>query len=389
MKKWICSLLITCLFGTGTAVASPIDVKPQTTMPILESEAAVLLDARSGDVLYEKNGEKSMFPASITKIVTSALAIEQGKLSDVVTVSKNARNIGGTRVYLAVGEQKPLEELVYAAMLNSGNDAATAIAEHMDGSSGAFSKRMNAFAKAAGATHTNFVNPSGLPDPQHVTTALDMARIMRVAMQNPTFRVIASTQERKWDGAEWKSSLINHSRPFLQSYPGAIGAKNGFTQQAGFTFVAAAERNGQELIAVLLKAPTRNQITKEAEQLLTYGFTNFRTVQVARASQRFVHKGETLVARRDVYTSIPAKDEYTVDTDEEKRLLVRSTSGTQHLYADTLDAQSENSMDTSSSQSLINGSISRKSATAVGVILLAVAGGIMIYRRRVNQREVE
>lgn len=388
MKKWICSLLTICFLGTGTASASPLTVKPQP-LPALQSEAAVLIDARSGDVLYEKNGEKTMFPASITKIVTSALAIEQGQLSDVVTVSKDAHDVTGTRVYLAVGEKKPLEDLVYAAMLNSGNDAAVAIAEHMAGSSQAFSSRMNAFAKAAGATHTNFVNPDGLPDPNHVTTALDMARIMRVAMQNPTFRMIASTQERKWDGAEWKSNLVNHSRPFLQSYPGAIGAKNGFTQQAGFTFVAAAERNGQELIAVLMKAPTRNEIIKESEQLLTYGFTNFRTVQVARSSQHFVHNGETLVARRDVYTSIPTHDNYTVETDEGHGLLVRSTSGTQHLYADTLDAQPDDQIATSSSQSLRNGFISRKSATATGVVLLAVASGIMIYRRRVNQQEIE
>ncbi|WCN39599.1 D-alanyl-D-alanine carboxypeptidase family protein [Aneurinibacillus uraniidurans] len=384
MKKWICSLLTICFLGTGTASASPLTVKPQP-LPALQSEAAVLMDARSGDVLYEKNGEKIMFPASITKIVTSALAIEQGKLSDVVTVSKDAHDVTGTRVYLAVGEQKPLEDLVYAAMLNSGNDAAVAIAEHMAGSSEAFSSRMNAFAKAAGATHTNFVNPDGLPDPKHVTTALDMARIMRVAMQNPTFRTIASTQERKWDGAEWKSNLVNHSRQFLQSYPGAIGAKNGFTQQAGFTFVAAAERNGQELIAVLLKAPTRNEITKEAEQLLTYGFTNFRTVQVARTSQHFTYKGETLVARRDVYTSIPANDKYTVDTDEGRSLLVRSTSGAQHLYADTLDAQPDDRIAAPASQSLRNGFISRKGVIAAGMIALVVAGGIMIYRRRVNQ----
>lgn len=385
MKKWIFTVLLTCFLGAGTAWAGPLEEKGQANGPVLESEAAVLLDARSGDILYEKNGEKAMFPASITKIVTSAVAIEQGKLTDLVTVSENARDADGTRVYLAAGEQKPLEELVYAAMLNSGNDAAVAIAEHMDGSVQAFSNRMNAFATAAGATHTKFVNPSGLPDPQHVTTALDMARMMRYAMQNPTFRLIASTEVRAWDGKEWKTNLVNHSRSFLQQYPGASGVKNGFTQQAGFTFVAAAERNGRELIAVLLKAPTRNQIMKEAEQLLTYGFANFRTVQIARTSQRFIHNGETLVARRDVYTSIPTNDEYTVEAEQGQHLLVRSTSGAQHSYADALAPETKEAADVLSAHGEDESSLSRTWQVAVVAGLLAAASGIVLWRRRLHR----
>lgn len=155
----------------------------------LYSESAILMDANSGVILYEKQKDKEMYPASITKIVSGLLAIKEGNLEDIVTVSQNAREAEGTRVYLEEGEEVTLEKLIQGLLINSGNDAGIAIAEHLDGSEEAFAERMTEFVQEkVGVTDSTFKNPHGLPDPEHVTTAHDMARITAYAMENQTFR---------------------------------------------------------------------------------------------------------------------------------------------------------------------------------------------------------
>lgn len=246
--------------------------------PELQAEAGILMEAQSGQVLYSRNPDQPMYPASITKILTGIIAVESGRLNEVVTVSKNAVHAGGTRVYLEEGEQKPLIDLVYGMIINSGNDAAVAVAEHLGGSVEKFSAMMNEKARELGATNSHFVNPSGMPDEDHVTTARDMALISRYAMQNATFREIVGTKEYPWEGESWQPGhIVNHNR-LLWEYDGATGVKNGYTEDAQQTFVATSERNGQQLIAVLLKVPgSADNMYRDLTTLMDYGHESFAT----------------------------------------------------------------------------------------------------------------
>lgn len=263
----------------------------------LNAKAAVLMEGQSGQILYHKRLDERLYPASITKILTAIIAIESGKLDEMVTVSRRAATVGGTRVYLEEGEQKSLENLVYALMINSGNDAAVAIAEHVGGSVEQFARMMNEKARAIGATHSHFVNPSGMPDDAHVTTARDMALITRYAMRNGTFRQIVGAKEFPWTGAGWQPGKITNHNRLLWDYRGATGVKNGYTKEAQYTFVATAERNGQQLIAVVLNVPgPQKNVYRDLKQLLDYGFHTFDTYRLTLASDRY----ETTVAGRDV-----------------------------------------------------------------------------------------
>lgn len=289
---------------TATEVAA--EPAPQ---PVLSSESAILIDARTGTVLFERNADQELFPASITKIVTGIIAIEhEADLSQMVTVSQDARNEEGTRIYLSAGEQQSLRNLLYGMLLNSGNDAATAIAEYIDGSKAQFAQRMNEFVgETIGTTHTHFVNPNGLPDPEQVTTARDMAMIARYAMRNGTFRTIVGTRRMPWNGKEWKSELINHNE-MLGQYEGTTGIKNGYTGEAGFTLVTSAKRNGMELIGVLLKSPTQKMLYKDMTHLLDYGFQAFEEQQVALPNPAYPFAAESsngYAASEPLYAVVP------------------------------------------------------------------------------------
>lgn len=257
----------------------------------LKSEAAVLIDANSGEVLFEKDRDKLMYPASITKIATAIYAIENGRLDDIVTVSENARSADGTKVYLEEGEQVPLKKLIQGLLINSGNDAGVAIAEHLCGNVEDFSNDLTSFLKEkTNISQTNFKNPHGLFDPEHQTTAEDMAIITQYAMENETFREIFSTIELEWKGESWDTTIINHHR-MLRDWPyeGVTGGKNGFVSQSGFTLVTTAERDHIELIVVTLKTSTERQAYQDTAKLLDFGFENFETAKVAK-TEEFVDK---------------------------------------------------------------------------------------------------
>ncbi|THF79599.1 D-alanyl-D-alanine carboxypeptidase [Cohnella fermenti] len=303
-----------------------------TALPI-DSESAILIDADSGVVLYGKNPEVSMFPASIAKIVTAIIAIEEGTLTDIVTVSKEARYEEGTRVYLAEGEQVTLEKLVYGLMVNSGNDAATAIAEHLDGSKDAFAERMNRFVREqVGVRHTTFTNPSGLPDPNMVTTAEDMALIARYAMGNETFRKVVSTQTLPWNGEEWQTELINHNR-MLWDYEGATGVKNGYTTAAGNTLVTSATRDGVDLIAVVLKASGSKQAYADTTKLLDYGFGAFYSKTFLQTGETFVREDDEAIvewkAERAVAALVPSGSDPAFEVNASGEVLIESPYGGQ------------------------------------------------------------
>lgn len=262
---------------------------------MVESHSAILLDAETGQILYEKNSKEKLPPASITKIATAIYAIEKGNLDDIVTVSENARNADGTRVYLEVGEKVSLKKLIQGLLLNSGNDAGVAIAEHMSGSVSSFAEDFNEYlAKEVGVEHTHFMNPHGLFDPEHVTTAEDMAKITAYAMQNETFREIFNTIELKWSGEGWGTTIINHHIMVRdQSYEGITGGKNGFVDESGFTLVTTASRGDLSLIAVTLNAKSSNLAYNDAVALFDYGFNHYETDSI-QSNKKFTSSDQTV-----------------------------------------------------------------------------------------------
>ncbi|MFC0469313.1 D-alanyl-D-alanine carboxypeptidase family protein [Halalkalibacter kiskunsagensis] len=243
----------------------------------LYSETAILMDANTGEVLFDQNMEKKMYPASITKIVTAIIAIEEGQLDEIVTVSQKATEVIGTRVYLVQDEKVSLLKLIQGLLINSGNDAGTAIAEHMAGSESFFAKKMNRFMKEKiGVQNTHFTNPHGLYDEKHTTTAYDMAKITQYAMKNETFREIVGTKEMEWIGEEWETTIYNHNR-LLWDYEGVTGVKNGFVRKSGYTLVTTAKRHDMELIAVTLNAPSADHAYNDMKALFEYGFDHYQT----------------------------------------------------------------------------------------------------------------
>ncbi|WP_246942642.1 D-alanyl-D-alanine carboxypeptidase family protein [Bacillus pinisoli] len=248
----------------------------------LHSESAILLDAKTGLVLYEKNSHVQMYPASITKLVTAIVAIEESNLSDEVVVSENARNVEGTRVYLEEGEIVTVDKLLQGLMINSGNDAGVAIAEHMHGTVEGFAEHMNAFVQEkVVVTDTSFKNPHGLFHEEHYTTAYDMAQIMRYGMKNEEFKKLISIKSMPWKGQSWETVLYTHHRMMLDlPYEGVIGGKNGYVQKSGFTLVTVAQRGETQLIAVTMKATGKKQPYQDTKTLFDYGFKHFDTSRI-------------------------------------------------------------------------------------------------------------
>lgn len=260
-------------------------VQPGWAQPSLSinGQAAVLLDANSKQVLYENNKDEKLPPASITKILTTIMAIESGRLDETVTIGPNPPRLEGTRVYLEEGEKIKLRELVIASLVHSANDAAMAIAEHLGGTEEKFALAMNERARELGARNSNFVNAHGLSAENHYTTAYDMGVISCYAMQNETFREIVKMKVYDWEGQAWQTRLINKNE-LLWSYKGANGMKTGYTKEAKCTIVASAARDGQEFIAVVLGS-VGNNTWADAEKVLDYGFANFRKLQLAKPDE--------------------------------------------------------------------------------------------------------
>lgn len=222
----------------------------------VSASSAVLIEAESGKVIYEKNPNVRRGMASTTKIMTALVAIESCDLEMRVKIPKEAVGIEGSSLYLTENEVLTLRELLYALMLRSANDAATAIAIAVGGSVEGFADMMNARADEMGLENTHFVNPHGLDSPEHYTTAYELALIAAEAIKNPLFRQITSTvsQGISLNGVPDRRLVVNHNR-LLRSYKGCIGVKTGFTKKCGRCLVSAAERDSVTLVAVTLNAP--------------------------------------------------------------------------------------------------------------------------------------
>lgn len=282
------------------------------------------MDAKTGQVLYERNAKKRMYPASITKIITGIMALESGRLEEEAVTSKRARWAEGTRIYLAQDEKKPLKEIVYGLMMNSGNDAAIVIAEHLGGTVESFAEQMNGFVKGLGANQSNFQNPHGLFAENHYTTAYDMAVISRYAMQNESFRKIVGTKKRPWIGEEWESSLVNHNK-LLWRYEGATGIKNGYVSKSGNTLVASAQRGGTELITVSLKASGSEKVYADTIKLFDYGFQNYETKRLFAKGKRFeTDERRVWEAAEDVYYTVKKNETFSFRQDNQGNVTIDS-----------------------------------------------------------------
>jgi D-alanyl-D-alanine carboxypeptidase (penicillin-binding protein 5/6) len=273
--------------------------------PEIMAESAILIDAKTGDVLYEKKADAKRSPASCTKILTGLLAIENFDPDEVVTVTQECSNAEGSSVGLVPDEEIRAEDLIYAAMLESGNDAATAIAVGVDGSVEKFAERMNARVAELGLTQSHFVNPHGLDDPEHYTTARNLAYIAREAMRNESFREFVTTYEYTIPETNLQPERILHNsnRMLYEKarmvevygenvsvmYPGGTGIKTGYTSQSGNCLVSGVNRDGLELISVVLKSKGMYQYS-DTIGLLEYGLRNFEEVT-------YLKKGDSMFER--------------------------------------------------------------------------------------------
>ena len=252
-------------------------------MPEVSSHSACVIDIDTGRILAAKNENEKSEPASITKIMTALIALENADIKKVVTIPSAAAGVEGSSIYIKAGEKYSLEDLLYGLMLRSGNDAATAIAIDVAGSVDAFVEKMNQKAQELGCTGTHFNNPHGLPDEKHYTTAHDMALITAAALRNDTFVKIASTKNytAEPDGAGETRSWQNKNK-LLWQYEGAIGVKTGYTKSAGKTYVGAAERNGIRIAVVVLGA---KDMWGDAATLLDDAFASYQQVDLIKDGQ--------------------------------------------------------------------------------------------------------
>jgi D-alanyl-D-alanine carboxypeptidase (penicillin-binding protein 5/6) len=249
---------------------APVAVKALPP-PTTQATSALVLDGSSGAVLYQKNGELPVAPASLTKIATAILAAEAGNLDQWVTVDVDSRQMDGSSVMgLVPGDCFRMRDLLYGLMLPSGNDAAVALGRQIAGSDAAFVGRMNDLVERLRLTDTHFANPHGLDAPGHVASAHDLALLARYAMTIPDFTSVVGAS--RWVAQGSRTIALTNTNAFLPTYPGADGVKTGFTDAAGRTLVASVTRNGRRVFVVVLNAPNRDA---DAKALFDWSFANF------------------------------------------------------------------------------------------------------------------
>lgn len=259
------------------------DIK-EVKKPKLNSLSALLMDGDNNRVLYEFNGYQEMPMASTTKIMTCIIAIEQGNMEDVVTVSSYAASMPDVQLNIRAGEQYYLKDLLYSLMLESHNDVAVAIAEHIGGSVEGFATMMNDKARLLGCNNTNFVTPNGLDAEGHYTTARDLAVISSYAIKNKDFIDITNTASYTFKELKnGRGFTVTNKNKFLYMMDGAIGVKTGFTGKAGYCFVGAVKRPDRTLISVVLGCgwpPSKGLKWTDTKRLMTYGLENYERKQL-------------------------------------------------------------------------------------------------------------
>jgi serine-type D-Ala-D-Ala carboxypeptidase (penicillin-binding protein 5/6) len=262
-----------------------------------EAASAILMDAASGQIMYEKDSHKELPPASVTKLMTllvAAEAVDSGKvkLTDKITASENASKLGGSQIYLEPGETFTLEQMLIAIAVGSANDGCVAVAEHIDGTHEAFVEEMNRKAQALGLKNTHFANAYGLPAEGHYTSAYDLAVIARETLKYPLIKKLTSIKE--YDLRDGKFKLWNTNK-LLWWYPGADGFKTGWTNEAKYCLASTVERDGLRLICVVMGVPQVRGHFAESMKIYNYGFAKYQFKNFAPAGQKQgvvkVHKG--------------------------------------------------------------------------------------------------
>lgn len=278
MKKFIAAFLLIIMIFSQTTQAKEI------TVPSIYAEAALVMDLNTGQILYEKNINEKLAPASVTKILTALIVLEKCKLEDKVLVGPKPPYEDGSKIYLLDGEELSIKDLLYAMMLESANDAALALAEHISGSKEEFAKLMNARAKELGAINSNFVNPNGLYEEEHYTSAWDLALISIKAMENEVFREIVTTDyyEIKPTNKQPEMRYIYNINKLVRGtkykYEGVTGIKTGYTTKSKNTIVASASRDNHSLLVIQLRS--EQDLYEDTIKLLDYGFNAYNPEQI-------------------------------------------------------------------------------------------------------------
>ena len=317
IRRFICAVLLAAIVLPVMPVQAK---KSKNYWPKLSEEitagAALLMDVDTGTILYKKNIDQAYYPASITKILTTLLAVENSKMDEVVTFSQDSiYKTEGSSIWRDIGEVMTMEQCLYAVMLESANECAYAVAEHISGSVEKFVKLMNEKAKELGCKSSKFRNPHGLPDDKHYLTAYDMALIARAAYENETFRLICGTKRYTIPPTNKHSDptyLVNHHKmlypretaAYLYDY--CTGGKTGYTNAAGNTLVTYAQKDGMTLLAVILNGSSP-QYWKETRALFEFGFENFNLCNVSEnfeADENYDEKKYDTLNTNDPYAQI-------------------------------------------------------------------------------------
>ena len=279
MKRWCALFLTLTLFFALTVPCDAVEIP-------LTSHSALLMEKTTGEVLFAQNEHEALAPASVTKIMTMLLvmeAIDEGAiaLDDVVTVSAHAASMGGSQVFLSEGEQISVDDLLKSLCVSSGNDASVALAEHVCGVTELFIDKMNQRAQELGMQNTHFVNCTGLTAEGHLTSAYDIALMSReLLLHHPEIRNYTTI---------WMDTIRNgtfglsNTNKLIRFYEGATGLKTGYTDRAGYCISATAEKEGMELIAVIMKGETSDKRNADAKALLNYGFSTYSLADVTPA----------------------------------------------------------------------------------------------------------
>ena len=313
MKRIICLITVISLCFGSIMVFSK-DLKD------IESKSAILVEQSSGTVLFEKNADQKCAIASVTKVMTALLLMEEIdkgniKYDDLITTSENAESMGGSQVYLEVGEQMSVDDMLKGLMIASGNDVAVAIGEHISGDLDSFIKLMNKRAKELGMNNTNFVNPNGLPDDNHYSTARDVAIMSRVLLENhPDIKKYTTIWMDSLRGGEFQLANTNK---LIATYKYATGLKTGFTTEAGHCLSASAEKDKMALVSVILGGPSSELRFSEARLMLDYGFDNF-TVKEKIKKDDLICSVDIIKGKKDSVNGVAKNDYVIMDNKQEK-----------------------------------------------------------------------
>ncbi|KPL59944.1 D-alanyl-D-alanine carboxypeptidase family protein [Rossellomorea vietnamensis] len=313
MKKVIVLILLMCFLTPSVSAQQNAVKKPGN----IYSDSAIIIDSKTGSILYSKNGTKRMNPASITKIATAIYAIQHSDLRDGVKISKKASRTEGSTVYLAAGETMSMEQLLQGLMVNSGNDAAVAIAEHTEGSVKQFVDKLNLFLKEeVGVRNTHFENPHGLYGENHYTTAYDMAKITSYALQNTQFRELFDIDSLDWKAEGWNTTLYNHHKMVKGEipYPEVTGGKNGFIDESRHTLVTSAENDKLSIVVVTMKAQSKRAIYSDTKKLLDYGLNQFERNYIPKETV-FQLDGTSYELKNDIPFTQPVNGKITQKLD--------------------------------------------------------------------------